>query len=102
MSDQPKDSIAALCAFVAGRAMKAESDVKSRIDAAEAWEQGTEEEHESARQLSERMSGRTIPFLNARQRKNVALKERRIAAQRADEAWKYRQILSVLEAASHG
>lgn len=75
--ERPPD-IEPLLAFLRQQRDDAETARLARVDAAGAWRDGTDEDHEQARRMAERQSGRKLPKRDADDREEIAAREDRI------------------------
>ncbi len=89
--------IRALIAFVREKREKAEKAQRWRVEDADGWRSGTDADHESARQMAERHSGRQIPKHKPGEREEIAQRSDRIAAKEAEEVRMFSALLTVLE-----
>lgn len=89
-------TIARQIAFVEAKAAELRKNARGRRDAAESWRGGTDEMHEAARKMAERMGGRKIAPTTANKREQLAAMEDRIAVKHDTEAWLYEAIAETL------
>lgn len=96
--EEEEGMVAELIAFIQQQRTRAESGRKSRVEEASAWRTGTAADHEAARQMAERMSGRSMPKHTPEEREANARRAGSIAATLAQDVARFDAVLTILAA----
>ena len=101
---EPTDTAARLRAeviqWMTAEREKVVNVVKSRHESAAAWRHGTDADHESARKMAQRQSGRLIDKTTAGEREQFAVREDRIAKKKGNEIRLFDAALDMLASAA--